>query len=98
MDHMPENLIDTLYDWIRRECAAERKPQQTEVQFLLACRKKSWGPNKEMIWRMDEEARRKSGESLEAKFAFLFEQLNVTDTQQLVEKLVPEPEVTFEYP
>lgn len=98
MDSMPKDLIETLYDWVRTNCAGERKPEQTEIQFLLASRKKSWGPNKEMVWRMDEETRRRAAERLEAKFTFLFEQLNLADTQDLVERFVPEPEVTFPYP
>jgi hypothetical protein len=98
MDNMPKNLIDALYDWVRENCADERKPDQTEVQFLVASRKKAWGPNKEMAWRMDEGARRKAAEALEAKFAFLFQQLNLVDTMDLVEKFVPEPEMNFPYP
>jgi fructose/tagatose bisphosphate aldolase len=94
MDSMPEDLIEALYDWVRTNCADERKPNQTEIQFLLACRKKSWGPKKEMVWRMDEGARRKAAERLEAKFAFLFQQLNLADTQDLVNRFVPKPEVS----
>ncbi len=98
MDNMPKNLIDTLYDWVRENCAEERKPDQTEVQFLIASRKKSWGPNKEIVWRMDEGARQRAAERLEAKFAFLFQQLNLVDTQDLVHRFVPEPEVSFPHP
>lgn len=98
MDSMSKDLIETLYDWVRASCAGERKPDQTEIQFLLACRKKSWGPNKEMVWRMDEGSRKRAAERLEAKFGFLFQQLNLADTQDLVERLVPELEVTFSYP
>jgi hypothetical protein len=98
MDNMPKDLIETLYDWVRENCAGERKPDQTEIQFLLACRKKCWGPHKEMVWRMDEKARRRAAEALEAKFIFLFQQLNLVDTQNLVKKWVPEPQVTFRYP
>ncbi len=98
MDNMPGDLIETLYDWVWANCAKERKPDQTEIQFLLACRKKAWGPNKEMIWRMDEGARRSAAEALEAKFAFLFQQLNLVDTHDLVERFVPEPEPAFPTP
>jgi fructose/tagatose bisphosphate aldolase len=98
MDNMPEDVIETLYDWVRANCAGERKTGQTEIQFLLACRKKCWGPNKEIVWRMDEEARKRAAEALEAKFTFLFQQLNLVDTKDLVERLVPESEVTFPYP
>lgn len=98
MDSMPKDLIETLYEWVKANCVDERKPDQTEVQFLLASRKKCWGPNKKMVWRMEEKARMKAAENLEAKFAFLFQQLNLVDTQDLVERFVPEPEVTFSYP
>ncbi|MBW2122975.1 MAG: class II fructose-bisphosphate aldolase, partial [Deltaproteobacteria bacterium] len=98
MEAMPKDFLETLYDWVRKNCAGDRKPGQTEIQFLLTTRKKAWGPNKEMIWRMDEETRRRAAERLEAKFSFLFQQLNLVDTQELVERFVPEPEVTFRYP
>lgn len=91
MDHMPDDLINTLYDWVRENCAGERKPEQTEIQFLLASRKKCWGPNKEIVWRMDQRARGRAAEALEEKFAFLFQQLNLVDTKDLVDRLVPEP-------
>ena len=98
MENMPEDLMEKLYDWTRTHCADERKPDQTEVQFLLACRKKAWGPNKEAVWRMDEGTRKRAAEALEAKFTFLFQQLNLTDTQDLVRRFVPEPELTFHCP
>jgi hypothetical protein len=51
-----------------------------------------------MVWRMDEGARQRAAERLEAKFAFLFQQLNLVDTQDLVHRFVPEPEVSFPHP
>jgi fructose/tagatose bisphosphate aldolase len=95
MENLHEELREKLYAWVRANCADERKPGQTDIQFLLASRKKSWGPNKEVVWRMDEGARERAAESLEAKFAFLFEQLNLTNTQDLVKRFVPEPKLTF---
>jgi fructose/tagatose bisphosphate aldolase len=89
MENMPPPLVETLYDWVRAHCDNERKPEQTEVQFLLACRKKSWGPNKELVWRMDEEARDRAARNLETKFAFLFQQLNLVNSDDLVKRLVP---------
>jgi len=98
MDNMPKDLLNVLYDWVRVNCAGERKPNQTEIQFLLASRKECWGPNKEIVWRMDEEARMRATEALETKFAFLFQQLNLVDTQDLIERWVPEPDVVFQHP
>ena len=98
MENMSEDLLEKLYDWTRTNCADEKKPDQTEVQFLLACRKKAWGPNKEAVWRMDEGTRKRAAEALEAKFTFLFQQLNLTDTQNLIRRFVPEPELTFQCP
>ncbi|NIS70474.1 MAG: hypothetical protein GTO12_16470 [Proteobacteria bacterium] len=48
-----------------------------------------------MVWRIDEKTRRRAAEALEAKFTFLFQQLNLVDTENLVKRWVPEPEVTF---
>jgi hypothetical protein len=98
MENMPKSLLDTLYDWIRANCEDERKSDQTEAQFLVSLRKKTWGPNKDIIWRMDEGARSRAADSLEAKFRFMFQQLNLTDTLELVNRYVPEPPLKFRYP
>lgn len=66
----------------------ERKPTDTEEQFLYKTRKKGFGPFKERIWTLDAKRREKIGAELEARFDLYFEQLNAKDTMKHVKKFV----------
>ena len=66
----------------------ERKPADTEEQFLYKTRKKGFGPFKERIWTLDADRRAKIGSELEARFDLYFEQLNAKDTMKHVKKFV----------
>jgi len=66
----------------------ERKPADTEEQFLYKTRKKGFGPFKERIWTLDAKRRAKIGSELEARFDLYFEQLNAKDTMRHVKKFV----------
>jgi fructose-bisphosphate aldolase class II len=89
----PESLRQEMYDWVRANAAADRKPKDTEAQFIYKARKKAVGPFKRHFWSLPEEARTAIGASLEKTFAFLFEQLAVGGTKKLVAKFVTAPEV-----
>jgi fructose-bisphosphate aldolase class II len=89
----PEPLRQEMYDWVRANAAADRKPKDTEAQFIYKARKKAVGPFKRHFWSLPEEARTSIGASLEKTFAFLFEQLAVGGTKKLVAKFVTAPEV-----
>jgi fructose-bisphosphate aldolase class II len=89
----PEPLRQEMYDWVRANAAADRKPKDTEAQFIYKARKKAVGPFKRHFWSLPEEARTAIGASLEKTFAFLFEQLAVGGTKKLVAKFVTAPEV-----
>ena len=51
--------------------------------------KKDWGPLKAEMWGLPEDIRAAIRKTLEDKFGFLFDQLQVGDTRELVRKLVP---------
>ena len=40
-----------MYAWTREHAAEERKPTDTEQQFLYKGRKKAIGPFKQQLWR-----------------------------------------------
>ena len=61
--------------WLFTNKAAERKPGETESQFLYKNRKFAIGPFKEQFWNLPEGTRNAIGGSLEKKFRFLFEKL-----------------------
>ncbi len=87
-DHpaFPKALIDEIYAWCRVNAADERKEGQTEEQFHYTTRKKAIGPFKRQIW--DLETKDEILASQGAKMAFLFDQLKVPGTADLVAKYV----------
>jgi len=87
-DHpaFPKALMDEIYAWLQINAADERKDGQTEDQFLYTTRKKAIGPFKRAIW--DLETKDDVLASQGAKMAFLFEQLKVPGTADLVAKYV----------
>jgi fructose/tagatose bisphosphate aldolase len=82
----PEELRAKMYEWIKTNCANERKEGETEEQFIYKARKKALGPFKKEITKLSKEARDEIAKELEAKFEFLFKQLNLIDRKALVDK------------
>jgi fructose/tagatose bisphosphate aldolase len=85
----PRDFKEEIYKTLRKLCADERKPSDTDAQFLYKTRKKAFGPFKRKFWDLPADVRARLGQELEMKFAFLFEQLNVKRTADLVRKTVP---------
>jgi len=87
-DHpaFPKALMDEIYAWLQINAADERKDGQTEDQFLYTTRKKAIGPFKRALW--DLETKDEVLASQGAKMAFLFDQLKVPGTADLVGKYV----------
>ncbi|MFH2118162.1 MAG: class II fructose-bisphosphate aldolase [Candidatus Paceibacterota bacterium] len=90
MDHpaFPQQLLKEMYDYIDSNNSDERKPDQTDEQFHYKLRKKAIGPFKRQLWNLPAETREKIRNSLSERFAFLFKELNVVDTQTLVDKFI----------
>jgi fructose/tagatose bisphosphate aldolase len=84
----PRDLKEEIYKTLRKLCADERKPSDTDAQFLYKTRKKAFGPFKRKFWDLPSEVRAEIGQDLEKKFSFLFERLNVQRTAELVKKTV----------
>jgi len=85
----PRDLKDEIYKYLRKTCAHEKKPGDTDAQFIYKTRKKAFGPFKRKFWELASDVRNRIGKDLERKFAFLFERLNVQRTAELVKKTVP---------
>lgn len=83
---MPDDLRNEIYAWLRLNAADERKPNDTEEQFLYKSRKKAIGPFKAKLWSLPDDKRAEIGAAWEKQFNFLFEQLNIRDTRKLMEK------------
>jgi len=84
----PRDLKEEIYKTLRKLCADDRKPSDTDAQFLYKTRKKAFGPFKRKFWDLPADMRERFGRDLERKFAFLFKQLNVQRTAELAKKTV----------
>lgn len=92
-DHpsLPDSLRRRMYAWLDEKAANERKPDDTDEQFYYKTRKKAIGPFKKDLWELPEDVRSAIAGDLERTFAFLFEQLNVNGTADLVDRTVKAP-------
>lgn len=97
-DAFPDDVRATLRDWVFEHCADERKPSDTDEQFFYKARKKAIGPHKRMIWDLPENVRSQITKSLEDAFGFLFEQLRVINTADVVKKHVVPPTIRHAEP
>jgi fructose-bisphosphate aldolase, class II len=97
-DHplFPRDLKDEMYAWIREHAAEERKPKDTEDQFMYKARKKALGPFKERLWNLPVGVQEALGRSLEERFSFLMQKLQVQNTSAVVARHVKPLPVTFD--
>jgi hypothetical protein len=93
--NFPAPLKEEMYTWVRANATEERKPKDTEEQFIYKARKKAIGPFKQRMWSLPDEARRAIGQSLEDQFTFLMTKLKINDTAAVVSRFVKVPEVAL---
>jgi len=96
--HFPEELKRTLYEYIGTHLAGEKKETDTEEQFIYKTRKKCFGPYKQQMWDLPAPVLDAIGAELQHQFAFLFDQLKVVDTAELVAECVTPVDVPQETP
>ena len=87
-DHprLPQAVKDEIQAYVYEHHASEKKPDQTEAQFLYTTRKKVWAGMKERFWNLPADVEGAIGDSLEAMFAEMFERLRVGKTVELVQR------------
>jgi fructose-bisphosphate aldolase class II len=92
-DHprLPGELRERIRSWLDENAAGERKSGDTPEQFYYKARKKAIGPFKRDMWSLPEDIRSTIAAELEKTFSFLFEQLNVNGTQELVHRFIHAP-------
>lgn len=92
-DHpdFPADLKARMYAYIDENLAGERKDTDSEEQFYYKTRKKTIGPFKEEVWSLPADVRNAIAADLEDTFRFLFEQLNVNGTMDLVDRHIRAP-------
>jgi fructose/tagatose bisphosphate aldolase len=82
----PKELHERIRDWCFENAADERKPDQTDEQFVYTTRKKAIGPFKRELW--DLEAKDEILAAQRRKFAFLFTELGVNGSREMVEAYI----------
>ncbi|HET6369875.1 MAG TPA: class II fructose-bisphosphate aldolase [Nitrospiria bacterium] len=92
-DHarLPEDLRARIKAWLAENAQSERKAGDSEEQFYYKARKKAIGPFKRDLWSLPDEVRSAIAADLESTFAFLFAQLNVNGTAELVRRTIDAP-------
>lgn len=91
---LPLPLKREIERWLFEQRGEERKPGETESQFLYKSRKFAIGQFKERFWNLPAGTRESISQSLERKFVFLFEKLRIAGTRELVSRYV-QPEDVF---
>jgi fructose/tagatose bisphosphate aldolase len=85
----PRDLKDEIYRYLRKTYANEKRPGDTDEQFVYKTRIRAFGPFKRKLWELPADVRGGIATDLESKFVFLFERLSVRRTAELVKKNVP---------
>jgi len=85
-DHLPADLREEIYAWLRANTADERKIKDSEEQFLYKTRKKALGPFKRRLWDVPAPVAQALDAAYDAKFDFLFTQLGVGGTMAAAAK------------
>jgi fructose/tagatose bisphosphate aldolase len=87
-DQLPSKLRDEIYSWLGENAKDERKPADSDEQFYYKTRKKALGPFKKRLWDLQVEAKQTLAEAYDRKFEFLFTQLAVARTKDIVSRYV----------
>jgi fructose/tagatose bisphosphate aldolase len=98
MDHasLPVELRQRVYAWLDQNAQGERKANDTPEQFYYRARKRAIGPFKRDFWSLPEPIRAAIAADLEKTFGFLFDQLKVGGTGDLVRRFAKVPELRHE--
>jgi fructose-bisphosphate aldolase, class II len=87
-DHMPAELRALIYDWLTTNAKDERKSTDSDEQFYYKTRKKALGPFKKDLWDLPADAKATLSAAYDEKFTFLFNQLAIAGTADVVAKFV----------
>ena len=89
-DHelFPSDLKEEIYTHLRSKFTSEKKETDTDEQFIYKTRKKGFGEFKSRFWNLSDEIKSEIGKNLESKVEYLFKQLKVDNTLEIVEKAI----------
>jgi fructose/tagatose bisphosphate aldolase len=91
LDHpaFPADMKQAMYERLRVEAAGERKAGDTEEQFLYKARKKLSGMYKRELWSLPAATRAAITQTLEDRFRFLMQKLQVPGTSAMAARYAP---------
>ena len=87
-DNISDDFRNEIYEWLRVNAKDERKASDTDEQFFYKTRKKALGPFKKRFWDLPDAVKGNLAKAYEAKFNFLFTQLGVANTREIVDRFV----------
>ncbi|MFZ3254147.1 MAG: class II fructose-bisphosphate aldolase [Syntrophales bacterium] len=96
--YFPDELRKRIYEDLHQAHGSEKKPGDSDEQFIYRTRKQSFGVFKRELWQLPPETRRALGEELEQQFEFLFKKLNMVNTQETVQRHVEPPDIPVPAP
>ena len=82
----PAELSQAIDGWCWAKAADERKPDQTDEQFVYTSRKKAIGPFKRELWDLPVKDQILADQA--TKIAFLFKELAVLQTREMVDRYI----------
>ena len=90
-DHLPDGMREEIYAWLSEHAKDERKSSDSDEQFVYKTRKKALGPFKRQLWSLPPDVKATLASSYDAKFRFLFDQLAIANTAEMVTRFVVPP-------
>ena len=87
-DNIPDALRKEIYAWLNVNAKDERKPSDSDEQFIYKTRKKAIGPFKKQFWDLPADVKARLAKAYDEKFSFLFTQLAVVNTRETVDRFV----------
>lgn len=92
-DHLPAALRDEIYAWLTVNAQGERQATDSDEQFFYKTRKKALGPFKRRLWDLPADTKATLAAAYDQKFGFLFDQLAIGTTADMVAKYVRPPTI-----
>ena len=92
-EQLPAALLAEIRTWLHSHATAERKPGDTDEQFIYKTRRLASGPFKKQLWNLPEEERSRIRHGFEQRFAELYRHLGVEHTTDTVANVTPMPEI-----
>lgn len=87
----PAELLAAIDRHLHDARGAERKPGDSDQQFVYKLRKKAWGPFKRQLWDLPADLRATLRAALREQFVFLMRQLGAAGSGALVRSCVHAP-------